>query len=67
VKPPWSTKAFFCTFHKIEHDDVVSYLIFADECSDKDLWKWTTLALITIEEATKVYMVEVVLTMVPTH
>jgi len=58
-KPPWSTKAFVCTVCEIEHHDVVSSGIFADEFPDKSPREWTKLALITLEEATEAYMVEV--------
>jgi hypothetical protein len=58
-KPPWSTKAFVCTVRKIEHHDVVSSGIFADEFPDQHPWEWTKQALIILEEATEAYMVEV--------
>jgi len=58
-KPPWSTKAFVCTVREIEHHDVVSSGIFADEFPDKRPHEWTKQALITLEEATEAYMVEV--------
>jgi hypothetical protein len=45
-KPPWSTKAFVCTVRKIEHHDVVSSGIFADEFPDKHPQEWTKQALI---------------------
>jgi len=35
-KSPRSTKAFICTVHKIEHDDVVSSGKFADEFLDEN-------------------------------
>jgi hypothetical protein len=59
-KPPWSTKAFVCTVREIEHHDVVSSGIFADEFPDKHPHQWTKHALITLEEATEAYMVEVI-------
>ena len=58
-KPPWSTKAFVRTVREIEHHDVVSSGIFADEFPDKRPHEWTKQALITLEEATEAYMVEV--------
>jgi len=58
-KPPWSTKAFVRTVREIEHHDVVSSGIFADEFPDKRPREWTKQALITLEEATEAYMVEV--------
>jgi len=58
-KPPWSTKAFICTVHEIKHHDVVSSGIFADEFPDKYPQEWTKQVLITLEEATEVYMIEV--------
>ena len=60
--PAWSTKEFVCTVREIEHHDVASSGIFADEFRDKHLWEWTTQALITLEEATEAYMVEVIAT-----
>jgi hypothetical protein len=58
-KPPRSTKAFVHTVRKIEHHDVVSSGIFADEFPDMRPCEWTKQALITLEEATEMYMVEV--------
>jgi hypothetical protein len=58
-KPRRSRSAFVCTVGEIEHHDVVSCRIFADEFPDKHPWEWTKLALITLEEASKAYMVEV--------
>jgi hypothetical protein len=58
-KPAWSTKLFVRTVHQIEHHDVVSPGIFADELPDKRPSGWTKQALITLEEATEVYMGEV--------
>ena len=57
--PPWSTKAFVCTVRKIKHHDVVSSGIFADEFPEKHPRQCTKQALITLEEATVAYMVEV--------
>jgi len=58
-KPPWSTQAFVRTVREIEHHDVVSSVIFADNFPDKHPSEWTKQALITLEEATEEYMVEV--------
>jgi len=58
-KPPWSTKAFVCTVREIKHHDVVSSVIFADEFPYKRPCEWMKQALITLEEATEAYMVEV--------
>jgi len=58
-KPPWSTTAFVRTVREIEHHDVVSSGMFADEFPDKHPREWTTQALITLEEAIEAYMVEV--------
>jgi hypothetical protein len=53
------TQAFVCTVHEIEHDDVVSSGIFADEFPDKRPQEWMKQALVTLEEDTEAYMVEV--------
>jgi hypothetical protein len=58
-KPPRSTKAIVRTVREIEHLDVVSSGIFADEFSDKRPCEWTKQALITLEKATQTYMVDV--------
>jgi hypothetical protein len=58
-KPRLSTKAFVRTVREIEHHDVVSSGIFADEFPDKRPCEWTKQALISLEEATEGYMVEV--------
>jgi hypothetical protein len=58
-KPPWSTKAFVRKVCKIEHHDVVSSGSFADEFPDKRPREWTKQTLITLEDATEAYMVEV--------
>jgi len=58
-KPPSSTKAFVRTVREIDHHDVVSSEIFADEFPDKCPREWTKQTLITLEEATEAYMVEV--------
>ena len=57
--PPWPTKAFVRTVREIKHHDVVSSGILADAFPDKRLRDWMKLGLITLEEATEVYMVEV--------
>jgi hypothetical protein len=54
------TKAFVCLVREIEHHDVVSSRIFADEFGDKGPREWMKLALKTIEEATESYMVAVI-------
>jgi hypothetical protein len=51
--------ALFCTVRDIEHHDVVRSAIFADELPGKRPRQWTKQALITLQEATEVYMVEV--------
>ena len=58
-KPPRSTKAFVRTVREIEHHDAVSSGIFTDQFPDKHPRQWTTQALITLEEPTEAYMVEV--------
>jgi len=50
---------FVRTVHEIEHHDVVSSWVFADEFPDKRPREWTKQSLITLEKATEVYMVEV--------
>jgi hypothetical protein len=50
---------FVRTVCEINHHDVVSSGIFADEFPDKRPREWTKQALITLEEATEAYMVEV--------
>jgi hypothetical protein len=57
--PPRSTKAFVRKVREIEHHDVVSSGSFADELPDKRPREWTNQTLITLEEATEAYMVEV--------
>jgi hypothetical protein len=42
-----------------EHPDVVSSGIFADEFPDKRPHEWKKQALMTLEEATEAYMLEV--------
>jgi len=58
-KPPWSSEAFVRTVCEIEHHDVVSSGIFADEFPDTHPREWTKQALITLEEATEAYMLKV--------
>jgi hypothetical protein len=58
-KPQWSTKAFDRSVLEIEHHDVVSSGIFADEFPDKHSHEWTKQDVITLEEAREGYMVEV--------
>jgi len=57
--PPWSTKTFVHTVCDIEHHDVVSSGICADEFSDKNPREWAKQAFTTFEEALEEYMVEV--------
>jgi len=59
-KSQWSTKAFVYTVREIEHHDVVSSGIFTDEYCDKHPWEWTKQAVKTLEEATELYMIEVI-------
>ena len=59
-KPPWSTKAFVRTVPEIKPHDDISCGIFADIFRDKRLWEWINQDSITLEEATDVYMVEVI-------
>jgi len=58
-KRPRSTKAFVGTVREIEHYDVVSSWMLADECPDNHPWEWTKQALINFEEAMEPYLVEV--------
>jgi len=58
-KPPWSTMAVVRTVREIQHPDVVSSGIFADEFSDKCPCEWTKQASIPLEEASEAYMMEV--------
>jgi hypothetical protein len=59
-KPPSLTKAFVCTIREIEHHDVVSSGILANEFCDEPPWAWTYQALKNLTEATKLYLVEVI-------
>ena len=56
---PWSIMAFVCTAREFQPDDVVSSGIFADKFADRRPSEWIKQALITLEEATEAYMVEV--------
>ena len=58
-EPARSTKAFVRTVREMEHHDAASSGIFEDAFPDKHPREWTKLALITLEEATEAYMVEV--------
>jgi len=51
--------AFVRTVHQIEHHDVVSSGIFADEFPAKRPREWTKQALIMLEEGKEASMVEV--------
>jgi hypothetical protein len=51
--------AFVCTVRESEHHDVVSSGVFADEFADKHPHERTKQALITLQEATEAYMLEV--------
>jgi len=59
-KPPWSRNAFVRIVREIEHHDVVSSGIVADEFRDKGPLEWAKQALKTLEEAMESYMVEVI-------
>jgi len=56
---PRLTMAFVRTVSEIKCCDVVSSGIVADEFRDNHPCEWTKQALISLEEATEVYMVEV--------
>ena len=58
-KLPWSPKAFVRTVREMEHHDVVSAGIFAHKFPDRHPREWTKQELITLEEVTEVYMLEV--------
>jgi len=49
-----------CTVHEIEHHDVASSSIFADEFCEKNPWEWAKQAWSFSEDATEAYMVEVI-------
>jgi len=59
-KPPLSTKAFCCIVLDIKHHDVVGSGIIPDKFHHKYLRQWMKQALLTCEEATRAYMVEVI-------
>jgi len=59
-KPPWSPQEFVRTVRTINHYDVVSFAIFSDKFPDKHPHEWTKGGLITLEEATEAYIVEVI-------
>jgi hypothetical protein len=48
------------TVCKIKHHNVVSTGIFADEFPDEGPYQWAKQALVTLEEATEVHMLEVI-------
>jgi hypothetical protein len=52
-------KAFVRTLREIEYHSVVSSGFGADVFADKHHCEWTKAAVITLEEATEAYMVEV--------
>jgi hypothetical protein len=56
---PWATTAFVRTIRQIEHHDVVSTGIFANDSPDKHPRQWMKQALIPLEEATEEYIVKV--------
>jgi len=58
-KPPSSTKAFVRIVREINHHDVVSSGIFADEYADTHPREWTKQVSITLEETTEAYIIEV--------
>jgi hypothetical protein len=58
-KPAWLTKSFVRTVRKIEHHDVVGAGIFAYQLRNKDSHVWTKHALITLQESTEAYIVQV--------
>jgi len=58
--PPWSTKAFARTVRGIEYHDGISPGIVADEFYDKRPREWAKQALITLQEAMKAYIIEVI-------
>jgi len=59
-KPPSSTKPFVRIVCEIEHHEVVSTGIVADESPDKHPHEWTKQTLISLEEAMEAYTVEVI-------
>ena len=59
-KHPLSTRVFVCTVREIEHHNVASSGIVADEFPEKHPQERTKQALITLEEATEAYIVDVI-------
>jgi len=59
-KPPWLTKAFGRTVCEMEHSDVVSSEIIADQFGDNNPRQWTKQALTTSQDGAQLYMVEVI-------
>jgi hypothetical protein len=59
-EPAWSTKAFVSTVPNIEHHNVVCSGISPDEFRTKHPREWTEQAVITLEEATEAYTIEVI-------
>jgi len=59
-EPPESSKAFVHTVLEIKHHGVVSTGSFADTLPNEHPQEWTNHVLITWEEATEAYMVEVI-------
>jgi len=59
-KPPWSTKESVHTVHDIEHHEVVSSLTVKYKFRDKCAHQCTKQALNAFEEATELYMAEVI-------
>ena len=59
-KPRWLTEAFVHTVHEIEHHDAARSGNLADKSPDKHPREGTKQVLITLEEATAAYMVEVI-------
>jgi len=53
-------KGLVRTVREIEHHDVVSSGIFADNFRDKGPQEWTKQGLKTVEEAMESYMVKVI-------
>jgi len=57
---PWSSKDSVPTVREIEYRDVGISWLFVGELSDTQPQEWTKLASSTFEDATEVYMVEVI-------
>jgi len=58
-KPSWLTKAYVCTVHDVEGHNFLNHGVVTDELHDIHPREWTNQTLITVEEATEVYMVGV--------